>query len=194
METTEIRYNFDEVIDRSGTNCLKYDLKSQFMPESPEDALPLWVADMDFACAPEIINAMHERIDRKIFGYSSQQTDDYYEAVCGWFKRRFDWKIEKENIFFSPGVVPALGFFTQILTQKGDGIIIEKPVYYPFEDKITNNERKVVNSPLKFEDSHYSMDYDGFEELAKDENNKVFILCSPHNPVGRVWKKKSLEK
>ncbi|MBZ0649127.1 aminotransferase class I/II-fold pyridoxal phosphate-dependent enzyme, partial [Clostridioides difficile] len=158
METTKIRYNFDEVIDRSGTNCLKYDLKSQFMPESPEDALPLWVADMDFACAPEIINAMHERIDRKIFGYSSQQTDDYYEAVCGWFKRRFDWKIEKENIFFSPGVVPALGFFTQILTQKGDGIIIEKPVYYPFEDKITNNERKVVNSPLKFEDGHYSMD------------------------------------
>ncbi len=117
METTEIRYNFDEVIDRSGTNCLKYDLKSQFMPESPEDALPLWVADMDFACAPEIINAMHERIDRKIFGYSSQQTDDYYEAVCGWFKRRFDWKIEKRIYSLAQGCACVRIFHTNINTK-----------------------------------------------------------------------------
>lgn len=188
------RYDFDRVVEREGTNCLKYDLKTTFMPQAPEDALPLWVADMDFACCNKIVNKLHERVDREIYGYTSHKTDDYYDAVCGWFSRRFGWDINRDSLFISPGVVPALSFLINILVEEGEGIIIQKPVYYPFEAKIQNNNRKVVNSPLKYIDGKYEMDYDGFEALARDKNNKLFILCSPHNPVGRVWKEEELRK
>lgn len=188
------KFNFDRIIDREGTDCIKYDLKTMFMPKSPEDALPLWVADMDFACAPKILEALHKRIDREIFGYSSHTTDGYFNAVCGWFSRRFNWNIDRENIFYSPGVVPAISYLIQILSSEGEGIIIQRPVYYPFESKIKANNRTVVNNPLKFENDKYVMDYENFEELAKNPSNKVFILCSPHNPVGRVWKEEELRK
>ena len=188
------KYNFDEIINREGTNSVKYDLKTKFMPQAKSDSLSLWIADMDFACAPKIISSLHERIDRQIFGYSSEKTEDYYESVCGWFKRRFNWNIDKNSIFYSPGVVPAISSLVNILTKENEGIIIQKPVYYPFEAKIKNNNRIVVNCPLKFENDRYTMDYENFEKLAKEPSNKVFILCSPHNPVGRVWTVEELTK
>lgn len=110
----------------------------------------------------------------------------------GGVKRRFNWEIDRENIFFSPGVVPAIAFLVNALTEENQGIIIQKPVYYPFEAKIKGNNRVVVNNPLKYENDEYIMDYEDFEEKAKDENNKIFILCNPHNPVGRVWKEEEL--
>ena len=186
-----MKYNFDEVVDRRGT----YSCKLEAMPEgAPEDALSVWVADMDFACAEPIIKALHERIDRRIFGYTIYDNQDLKNAVTGWFKRRYDWEIEKEDVFFSPGVVPALAFLLQALTGEGDGIIIQRPVYYPFTNKINGNNRKIYNSSLIYENGDYRMDYEDLEKKFADEKVKGMILCSPHNPVGRVWTLDELRK
>ena len=115
------KYNFDEIINRENTNSVKYDLKTKFMPQAKPDSLSLWIADMDFACAPKIISSLHERIDRQIFGYSSEKTEDYYEAVCGWFKRRFNWNIDRNSIFYSPGVVPAISSLVNIILTTNSG-------------------------------------------------------------------------
>ena len=179
-----MKYNYDEVVDRKGT----YSCKLDQMPEgAPSDALSVWVADMDFACAEPIIRALHERIDRKIFGYTIYDNEDLKHAVTGWFKRRYDWEVAKEDVFFSPGVVPALAFLLQALTNEGDGIIIQRPVYYPFTNKINGNNRKIFNSSLIYENGDYRMDYEDLEKKFADEAVKGMILCSPHNPVGRVW-------
>ncbi len=179
-----MKYDFDEVVDRKGT----YSCKLDQMPEgAPADALSVWVADMDFACAEPIIKALHERIDRKIFGYTIYDNEDLKNAVTGWFKRRYDWEVAKEDVFFSPGVVPALAFLLQALTEEGDGIIIQRPVYYPFTNKINGNSRKIYNSSLIYENGDYRMDFDDLEKKFADEAVKGMILCSPHNPVGRVW-------
>lgn len=186
-----MKYNFDEVVDRRGT----YSCKLEAMPEgAPEDALSVWVADMDFACAEPIIKALHERIDRRIFGYTIYDNQDLKNAVTGWFKRRYDWEIEKEDVFFSPGVVPALAFLLQALTGEGDGIIIQRPVYYPFTNKINGNNRKIYNSSLIYENGDYRMDYEDLEKKFADDAVKGMILCSPHNPVGRVWTLDELRK
>ena len=186
-----MKYNFDEVVDRTGT----YACKLEGMPEgAPADALSVWVADMDFACAEPIIKALHERIDRRIFGYTIYDNQDLKNAVTGWFKRRYDWEIEKEDVFFSPGVVPALAFLLQALTGEGDGIIIQRPVYYPFTNKINGNNRKIYNSSLIYENGDYRMDYEDLEKKFADEKVKGMILCSPHNPVGRVWTLDELRK
>lgn len=179
-----MKYNFDEVVDRKGT----YSCKLDQMPEgAPSDALSVWVADMDFACAEPVIRALHERVDRRIFGYTIYDNEDLKNAVIGWFKRRYDWEVEKNDIFFSPGVVPALAFLLQALTGEGDGIIIQRPVYYPFTNKINGNNRKIYNSSLIYENGDYKMDYEDLEKKFADEAVKGLILCSPHNPVGRVW-------
>ena len=179
-----MKYNFDEVVDRKGT----YSCKLDQMPEgAPSDALSVWVADMDFACAEPIIRALHERIDRKIFGYTIYDNEDLKHAVTGWFRRRYGWEVAKEDVFFSPGVVPALAFLLQALTSEGDGIIIQRPVYYPFTNKINGNNRKIFNSSLIYENGDYRMDYEDLEKKFADEAVKGMILCSPHNPVGRVW-------
>ena len=179
-----MKYDFDEIVDRKGT----YSCKLDQMPEgAPADALSVWVADMDFACAEPIIKALHERIDRKIFGYTIYDNEDLKNAVTGWFKRRYDWEVAKEDVFFSPGVVPALAFLLQALTEEGDGIIIQRPVYYPFTNKIDGNSRKIYNSSLIYENGDYRMDFDDLEKKFADEAVKGMILCSPHNPVGRVW-------
>lgn len=179
-----MKYNFDEIVDRKGT----YSCKLDQMPEgAPSDALSVWVADMDFACAEPIIKALHERVDRRIFGYTIYDNEDLKSAVIGWFKRRYDWEVEKSDIFFSPGVVPALAFLLQALTGEGDGIIIQRPVYYPFTNKINGNNRKIYNSSLIYENGDYKMDYEDLEKKFADEAVKGMILCSPHNPVGRVW-------
>jgi cystathionine beta-lyase len=185
-----MRYDFDAVVDRKGTHSIKWDL----LPEgAPEDALPLWVADMDFSCAEPILKALHERIDRKIFGYTLYESREYKDAVTAWYKRRMDWDVAAEDIFFSPGVVPAIAFLIDCLTAEGDGIVIQRPVYYPFTNKIEANKRKVVNNPLVYENGAYRIDYDDLDAKMSLASTKGMILCSPHNPVGRVWKEEELK-
>lgn len=186
-----MQYNFDEMNDRKGTYAAKLDALPQ---GAPADALSVWVADMDFACADPVLKALHDRVDKKIFGYTLYDNDDLKTAVTGWFKRRFDWDIPKADIFYSPGVVPAIAFLLRALSEEGDGIIIQRPVYYPFTNKILASRRKMYNSPLLCEDGTYKMDYADLETKFADENVKGMILCSPHNPVGRVWTKEELRR
>ena len=186
-----MKYDFDIPVDRKGTHSAKMDA----MPSgSPADALSLWVADMDLPCAEPIIKALHDRVDRKIFGYTVYDNDECKDAIIHWHKKRFDWNIAKEDIFFSPGVVPALAFLLNFLTEEGDGVIIQRPVYYPFTNKIIENKRRVVNNSLIRKGNTYVMDYEDLEKKFADENTKGMIFCSPHNPVGRVWSAEELRK
>lgn len=188
------RYDFDKVVDRIGTDSVKWDFRTMASKKARNDSLPLWVADMDFECAEPIIDALHKRVDHKIFGYSSNNTDEYFNAVHSWYKRRFGLEIERESIVYAPGIVPAIAVLVRILTEPGDGVIIQRPVYYPFTNKIESNDRRVVNNSLIYKYGKYEMDYKDLEEKTKDPKNKVMILCSPHNPVGRVWKPEELLK
>lgn len=184
-------YNFDEVVDRKGSLSIKLDR----LPEgNAKDALPLWVADMDFPVAPPIQEALKKRVEHGIYGYTYYRSEELMEAVVGWFSRRYKWKIDPSTLFYSPGIVPAISYLIQILTKEGDGIIIQKPVYYPFKMKINANNRKMVNSPLVRTKDSYEMDFEDLEEKFKDPENKGMILCNPHNPVGRVWTKDELGK
>ncbi|MCQ4637719.1 pyridoxal phosphate-dependent aminotransferase [Anaerovorax odorimutans] len=186
-----MKYDFDTPIDRKGTHSVKFDAMP---PGVPEDALSLWVADMDLPCAQPILDALHQRIDRKIFGYTLYENDELKDAVTGWYQRRFGWQIEKDELFFSPGIVPAIAFLINCLTEEGDGVIIQRPVYYPFTNTIEANGRKVANSPLVRKGNTYEMDFMDLEQKFADERNKGMILCSPHNPVGRVWTGEELRK
>ena len=187
-------YQFDEIIDRKKTNSIKWEFMGNLSPKARETTLPSWVADMDFSCPPEVLEAIHKRVDRKILGYSSHETDDYWEAVTGWFARRFSWKVDRKDIFISPGVVPAISTLVRQLTEKGEGVIIQNPVYYPFANVIRGEGRIVANNPLVENDGCYTMDFDHLASLAKKENNVMMILCSPHNPVGRVWTGEELKR
>ena len=184
MEERNKKYNFDEVVDRRGTSATKVER----MPEgSSEDALALWVADMDFPCAEPIIKALHERIDRKIFGYTVYDTDECLGAVTDWFKRRYGWEEKKENLFFSPGIVSAYAVLLNILTEEGDGVVVQRPIYYPFMMKAKSNNRVIVDNPLIYENGNYKMDFEDLDKKMADPKNKVLVFCSPHNPAGRVW-------
>lgn len=186
-----MKYDFDKLIDRYNTNSLKYDCAKQW--GVPEDVLPMWVADMDFQTAPEILKAMHESINHGIFGYSVPK-DEYYEVVANWFRERLGWKDAKgEWIVKTPGVVFAIATAIRAFTQKEDAVLIQQPVYYPFRMVIEDNGRLCVNNPLVLADGHYEMDFADMERKIIDNNVKMFILCSPHNPVGRVWRKEELE-
>lgn len=186
-----MKYDFDTVINRYNTNSLKFDCAKQW--GVPEDVLPMWVADMDFQTAPEILKAMHESIDHGIFGYSVPK-DEYYEVVANWFRERLGWKDAKGTwIVKTPGVVFAIATAIRAFTGKGDAILIQQPVYYPFRMVIEDNDRICINNPLVLSDGHYEMDFADMERKIIDNNVKMFILCSPHNPVGRVWKKEELE-
>lgn len=187
-------YDFDKFIDRENTFSVKWDYPKKLFPESDLKPLPLWVADMDFQCSNEIISALKKRLDNLILGYSSGYTGEYNKAVKTWFKDRFDFKIDDSEIFFSPGVVAALSYLIQCLTNEGDGIIIQQPVYYPFKEKIKANKRVVVNNPLVYKDGKYEIDFKDLEEKISLDNVKGMIFCSPHNPVGRVWTKEELRK
>ncbi len=186
-----MKYNFDTLVNRKGTYAVKLDA----MPEgSHPDAVSVWVADMDFPVAQPIIDALHARIDRQIFGYTLYENEELKATVTGWFAKRFDWKVAAEDVFFSPGVVPAIAFLIQALTEPGDGVIIQRPVYYPFAAKIEGNGRVVYNSPLVNDGGVYTMDYDDLEVKFADEKVKGMVFCSPHNPVGRVWKEEELRR
>jgi Bifunctional PLP-dependent enzyme with beta-cystathionase and maltose regulon repressor activities len=182
-----MKYDFDQVIDRKNTNCSKWEFMRDVEKDAADDVLPFWLADMDFPCAQPVLAALHDRVDRQIFGYSKLATREYYQAVCGWYQRRYGWAIEPADMFYSPGVVPALGFLIDILTEPGDGIIIQRPVYGPFANAVESHGRRVVNNALLNRDGHYVMDFDDLADKARDPDTKLLILCSPHNPVGRVW-------
>lgn len=177
-------YDFDKVIDRRNTGSVKVDLvKTNGLPE---DTIPLWVADMDFETAPEIKDALKKAAEFGVFGYTIHQ-ESYFEAVHSWFQKRFNWNVEAEWMMQTPGVVFALSAAVRAFTNKGDAILIQRPVYYPFSRVIEQNERVLVNSPLVYERGAYHIDFVDFEEKIIANRVKMFILCSPHNPVGRVW-------
>lgn len=188
-----MKYNFDEIVNREGTYSAKWDEEVQENLFGKKNLLPFWVADMEFKTAPEIIGALKKRVEHGIFGYS-ERPEKYYNGVINWTRDRFHWHIKKEWILFTPGVVPGINYIIQALTEKGQGVIINEPVYYPFRNSIIANDRKVVDSPLKLENNRYYIDFEDLEEKAKDPNNKIYILCSPHNPVSRVWSEEELSK
>ena len=185
------KYNFDEVIDRHGTDCLKYDFGMK--RKGRDDLLPLWVADMDFRLPDEILDEFHKRIDHGIFGYTDP-LDEYFAAMNHWFSTRYGYTIEPEWVTLGAGIVYALGTSVRAFTEEGDAMMVMQPVYYPFREVIEDNGRIFVNNQLHYEDGKYTIDFEDFEKKIVDNNVKVFILCNPHNPVGRVWTKEELEK
>lgn len=184
-------YNFDNVINRWNSSCEKYDMIAE--KGYPQDMIPLWVADMDFA-APECVkDAMRQVVDRGIFGYSHCQ-DRYYEAVAGWFFRRYGWNIHRSWVIQTPGVVTALSAAVRVATQPGDAVLIQPPVYHQFFNVINRNGRRVVENALRYEGGAYSMDFEDMEQKIRENGIKLFILCSPHNPTCRVWSKEELQQ
>lgn len=194
-----MKYNFDEMINRRGTYSLKWDgadlIKEFGLTERyDEDTIPLFTADMDLPVPQPLVDALHKTVDHRIFGYTVFP-EEYYEAIESWFLKRHDWKVSKQDIVFSPGTVHALNVAVKAFTKPGDGILIQRPVYPPFTGAIEGNERVVVNSALVAgDDQYYTIDFEDFEEKAKDENTKMFILCHPHNPTGRVFTTEELRK
>ena len=181
-------YNFDEVIERHGTSCVKFDrLKEMF---GNENLIPLWVADMDFRTPDFIVEALKKRCEHEIFGYTFG-SDEYYESIINWVHYKHNWKIQREWISYIPGIVKGIAFAIQCFTQKGDKVIIQPPVYHPFRIVPEKMKREVVYNPLKMVDGVYEMDFDHLESII-DDKCKVLILCNPHNPGGIVWKKETL--
>lgn len=184
-------YDFDRIVDRRGTNCLKYDFARE--RGKREDVLPLWVADMDFQTAPEILERLQQAVSHGIFGYSESK-EDYFRAVQRWYGEHFDWQVERSWLVKTPGVVFALAMAIRAFTKEGDAVLIQQPVYYPFSETIRDNDRVLINSPLKLLNGHYEIDFEDLEKKIQDNNVKLFLLCSPHNPVGRVWQEWELRK
>ncbi len=181
-------YDFDTIINRRGTSSSKWDRCEKAV--SVPDVLPMWVADMDFASPPPVVEALRERVDHGIFGYT-ERTGSYYTALASWMQRRFDWDIQKKKIVFTPGVIVALNLIIQAYTQSGDKVIIQQPVYHPFSYAILNNKRQLINNQLQIQNGRYVMDLDQLKKSI-DSRTRLLILCSPHNPVGRVWTKEEL--
>lgn len=186
----EKNLDFDTVIDRKNTNCLKYDFAVK--RGKPENILPLWVADMDFRISSYIQEALAHQVEHGIFGYSDTK-ESYFNAVSSWMEKHHHWKVEAKWLVKTPGIVFALAMAVKAFTEKGDGVLICQPVYYPFSEVIKDNERRIVDSTLvQREDGKYSIDFQDFEEKIVRENVKLFLLCNPHNPVGRVWTREEL--
>lgn len=182
-------HSFSTVINRINTNSLKYDFAAKM--GKPADLLPLWVADMDFRTVPQVVEALKKAAEHGIFGYSDSRTD-YFTTLHNWYASRFGWDIQPEWLVKTPGVVYALATAVRALTQQGDAIMIQQPVYYPFASIIRHNDRVLVDSPLVLENGTYRMDYEDIESRIIEKKVKLFLLCSPHNPVGRVWSKEEL--
>jgi len=184
-----MQYNFDTIIPRDDTDSVKYDLRSDIFGFA--SVLPMWVADMDFATPPFIIDALKKRLEHPILGYSFR-SQSYFNALQKWLAHRHNWTIEKDWVAFSPGVVPALNMALEAFTQKGDGVILQSPVYFPFFDAIKNNGCKLLDNPLLLTNGQYSIDFKQLEELMPKA--RVFMLSNPHNPGGCVWSTQELEK
>lgn len=187
-------YDFDRIIPREGTNSVKWSPAKAMNPLLPDDYIPMWIADMDFACPPPVLDAMHARLDREILGYSTFEDPAYFEAVTGWLKRRHGLAVDPERIAFSAGVVSALKAAVADFTKPGDSVLINTPGYAPFYHAIVGNGRTPVFSPLKRGERGYEVDFDDFERKAADPAVTMFILCSPHNPTGRVWREDELRR
>lgn len=184
-----MKYNFDRYMERRGTNCEKWDYLEEEFGKS--DLLALWVADMDFPAPPEVLKALHNKIDEGALGYPITP-DSLLEAVIGWQKKRHGWEIGKESVTWAPGVVAGLAFSLMAFTKPGDGVIIQTPVYPPFYAIINDAGRRIVKNPLKRENGRFVMDLEGLEKLITP-TCRTLILCSPHNPVARVWTRKELD-
>ena len=185
-----MKYDFDKAIDRSNTDSIKYDFAKE--RGKPEGLLPMWVADMDFSVPPEALADIQKVVSHGIFGYTDVK-DDYYEAVIGWFEGRFNYPVTRDEIVKTPGIVFAITAAVRAYTNPGDSVMIQTPVYYPFYSIVLDNGRELVKNPLIYKDGKYFIDFEDFEHKAAEHNVKLFILCSPHNPVGRVWTRKELE-
>jgi len=180
-----MEYDFNQQISRRGTDSYKWD------SATGEDVLPMWVADMDFRTAPAIVEALHKRVEHGIFGYT-RVPDSYYKAVTDWFKRRHGWAIDREWIIYTSGVVPAVSAIIKALTVPGDKVLMQTPVYNCFFSSIRNNKCEITASPLVHVGNTFTIDYDDFEKKVADPKVKVMLLCNPHNPVGRVWRREEL--
>jgi cystathionine beta-lyase len=182
-----MKFHFDELIDRRGTSCVKWD-------ESPSaDVIPMWVADMDFPVAPAIHEAVKKRAEHSIFGYTIVE-EDYYEAVISWFLRRHQWTIQREEILYTTGVIPAMSCAIKALTMPGEKVLILSPDYNCFFSSIRNNGCEVSETILVKDGVSFVVDWEDFEQRCADEKTTVFLLCNPHNPTGRVWSKEELER
>lgn len=187
-------YDFDKIVERRGTSCVKWDSDPRRIEGTDYpvgDPLPLWIADMDFEAPPEITQALVERARHGIFGYTLVP-DSCYDAIIAWEAKRHGWRIEKDWIHFLPGAVPAAHMAVQAFCQPGDRIIVQQPVYYPFFRAALNNGAQIANNPLRLRGERYEIDFEDFERQARDPRTTLFILCSPHNPVGRVWSREEL--
>ncbi|CEN45910.1 MalY/PatB family protein [Capnocytophaga canis] len=184
-----MEYNFDEINDRSKSDALKLEALQPRWGRT--DLLAMWIADMDFKTPPFIVNALKKRMECEIFGYTAKP-QQWYDAIINWQQKRFGWNISQEMISFTPGVVPALAMVVQAFTEKGDKVLIQQPVYYPFSLVVENNNRILVNSPLELIDGQYQINFDRLEKDIK--GCKVFLFCHPHNPGGRVWRRDELER
>ena len=191
------KYDFDKVVKRRGTNSIKWDCDARDKVEGIDypvgELLPLWVADMDFEAAPDIREALAERVKHGVFGYTLMP-DSCYDAIIQWEEKRHGWRMKKEWLMFVPGAVSAAHMAVQACCQPGDSVIIQRPVYYPFFRTILNNGTHIANNPLKERNGTYEIDFEDFERQASEARSAFFILCSPHNPVGRVWKSEELER
>lgn len=176
-------YDFDKDVDRRNTHSLKWDVK--------ENELPMWVADMDFQTAPEILAAIQKRAAHGIFGYSIVP-EEWYQAYTGWWRRRHGFSMEKDWLIFCTGVVPAISSMVRKLTTVGENVLIQTPVYNIFFNSIVNNGRNVVESPLRYDGNTWQMDFEDLEEKLSDPQTTLMILCNPHNPVGRIWSQEEL--
>ncbi|MBQ6749660.1 MAG: pyridoxal phosphate-dependent aminotransferase [Bacteroidaceae bacterium] len=180
-------YNFDTPLNRKGTNCVKWD---EF---SDPDIIPMWVADMDFEIAPCIQQALQERIQHGCFGYTLVP-ESFYQATIQWFARRHGWTIERKSFIYTSGVVPAISAIIKGITQPGDIVLIQTPVYNCFFSSIRNNGCILAENPLRMENHRYEVDWEDFEAKCADPDTKVFLLCNPHNPAGRVWTREELTR
>lgn len=186
-----ITYNFDEIINRTNTDAVK--LEKLNLLFGHDNLMPLWIADMDFLSPPAITNALKKRVEHGIFGYTTP-SPAYFNSIINWLERRHQWTVKQEQIQYVPGVVKGLAFAMDVFTQKGDKIIIQPPVYQPFQLVTDALEREVVNNPLILENGRYRMDFDGLRKTIADEKCKMLILCNPHNPGGRVWLPEELDE
>lgn len=183
-------YDFNEIIERRGTNCVKYDMLGEIFGNA--DALPLWVADTDFRVPEFVTDALRNRMNHEILGYSFRP-ESYYEAIINWMDKRHGWKISREMISFSPGVVSGVTMLIQAFSEPGDKVIVQPPVYFPFFSIIRGSDRKIVENPLLLKEGRYYFDFENLKTNI-DKDTKLLILCSPHNPGGMVWKSEELQE
>lgn len=188
MDEKIVTIDFDQIIDRADSISLKFDARQAYF--GTEDVIPLWVADMDFAAPEAVTEALNQRASHPLYGYTLYP-DSLFIVMQNWFEHRHNWTIERKSILMCPGVVPSLHAAVEALSELGDGVIVQTPIYPPFFTAVTETGRKLIENPLKLDQGRYAIDFEHLEQCAADA--KLLILCSPHNPVGRVWQQQELE-